>query len=1301
MGFFSNFFQSTVGKVITIAAAVAVTAFTGGAAAGLFGLAQGAGGFIAAAAGLSGAAAAAVGLAGSLVAAALVTSALISRSPTDPLAGTNMSLAEVLQGTRVLSSAQTSNSLPWVIGNAYLSGQVFDTVLSTDQQTIWYAIAISEVGSNQTFAFDLQKTYWGDKLIAFDGTDTTKVASLTDNAGTVDTKIAGNVFMYFYTNGSSSGQNTSRTAIDVMSDAGIPAGNRWPASNTVFQTAFVIVKIIYNQTAGVTGLVSPKFRITSNAAYQKPGTIWYEYMTNTRFGLGFPAAIVDQTSANAWDAYADEVITYTPAAGGSATQPRYRLNGVIDTKQRFRSNLDLIMANADGFLRFDELNNKWQVLPNQAGTSVFSFSDDNIIGAFTFSPKPLKDSYTSAIISFPDAAIRDQQNNVYLDVPNNLLTPNIPYNPLSLTYALTTDSIQAQYLANRLLEQAQEDLVIQFNASFNAAGIQAGDVIDVTNSTFGWVGKLFRVAEVREQMDDSFGLSVNLLCVEYNAAVYDNFSITQFTPAPNTNLADPTFFGTLVAPTITNALPTTSVPSFDVNITVPSAGVANEMDIFYGNSNNPLLASLLAALPNPSSGAYAQSSTLVYTTSTLPAGTYYFFSRAKNTISQSAFSSPSNPFVWDPQPASTSSGVSINAQWQPAVVLVPANSSNVATQVGQTTALSLYLGTALLNFSNVNNDPAMPNNSWRIDTVNISTGLTLTGPVAGATTATWTVADMTVSSGTLTVSLRYKNNAGVVTSIGGTLVGFTEVVQATGGASAYLNQSPLVIYQNADGTFPTVASNLVFSINNAGTIITKTQPITPDSSGFITYGTATGDAGITVTTTGAGTRVGSVNFTQTSSGISLTGVVQIALLAPTNTTYTIYRRSATTAPETAPATPTGGVLNTATGFISTLPVGWSASIPAGTNVLYQSQITINYQRGTGLFTITAAWSSPTQSSQTLSNGASYSWNLNGSLYIPRVVTATVYYQFTATDTNPPATPTGGTISLFANAFTVTAPAPWLSTYNQDTYNLTYSSTATLYSVSDTQNYTPSWGVPGFIYNPAGKIASVFIVRLGAQPAIVPAPLNLELPSVFLRNQPRYGDAVVVQYSNPQTYVSFVYNGSGWAQAASFINGDQVISGTLTAAQIKAATITGDKIAAGTIAASNLIVNQLSAITANMGTLTSGTITGGSITSNTSLTVGSSPAISGTTMSGSGAIINPTGTGTFALGNANTNLTFNGTQITANGRFVGGGNVLQDGTNIITNGTNQLTVGTINSGQVTNGNRYTYAASLTTTRTLDF
>jgi hypothetical protein len=64
--------------------------------------------------------------------------------------------------------------------------------------------------------------------------------------------------------------------------------------------------------------------------------------------------------------------------------------------------------------------------------------------------------------------------------------------------------------------------------------------------------------------------------------------------------------------------------------------------------------------------------------------------------------------------------------------------------------------------------------------------------------------------------------------------------------------------------------------------------------------------------------------------------------------------------------------------------------------------------------------------------------------------------------------------------------------------------------------------------------------------------------------------------------------------------------------------------------------------------------------------GSSPAISGSTMTGSGAVVNSSGT--FALGNPTTNISFNGTQMTLNGNIVATQNINPNALSFTASGT---------------------------------
>ena len=139
-------------------------------------------------------------------------------------------------GARQQVPPANNNSIPVVYGDAWLGGVFVDAVLSTDQKTMYYVLAISSISSDAsaTFSFDTQKFYYGDRLITFDTTDQTKVVSLTDGASppNVDDKINGKLYISLYTS-TNAGVITpiNGTAPNVtMGGADIPVALRWPAS---------------------------------------------------------------------------------------------------------------------------------------------------------------------------------------------------------------------------------------------------------------------------------------------------------------------------------------------------------------------------------------------------------------------------------------------------------------------------------------------------------------------------------------------------------------------------------------------------------------------------------------------------------------------------------------------------------------------------------------------------------------------------------------------------------------------------------------------------------------------------------------------------------------------------------------------------------------------------------------------------------------------------------------------------------------------------------------------------------------
>jgi hypothetical protein len=559
-------------------------------------------------------------------------------------------------GVRQQVPPSAVNAIPIVYGNAYLGGTFVDAVLTTDQTTMYYVLTVSCISPDGQFTFDTADMYYGDRKITFDGSDLTKVVSLTDEAGNVDSKINGNLYINLYRSnaaGTITPLNSASLPSAVMGGSDIAAGQQWTGTRQMNGLGFAIVKLIYNRDAGTTQLSPITFKVSHTlrgTGVAKPGDVWYDYITNTVYGGAVEVAFVDSTSRTTLNTYSDATITFENSSGVPSTQARYRINGVLDAGESVLSNIDRIMSSCDSWMTYNAALGQWAVVVNKPESTAYAFNDNNIIGDIRVSATDITSSINQVEARFPFKENRDQANFINIETPSGLLYPNEPVNKYSITYDLVNDSVQAHYLANRLLEQAREDLIVSFNTTYFGIQVDAGDVVSVTNTDFGWSAKLFRVMKVNEASLADGSLGARLELSEYNAQVYDDQTIRQFSPVPNSGLSNVGFFSALTAPTVANISTIATVPHFDFVCVIPAVGRVIQIELFYTTSPTPAISDWeswgFQNLPN--SKPYTPSASVTFANITLPFGTYYFAYKVINEIGASALSALSTALVWNP-----------------------------------------------------------------------------------------------------------------------------------------------------------------------------------------------------------------------------------------------------------------------------------------------------------------------------------------------------------------------------------------------------------------------------------------------------------------------------------------------------------------------------------------------------------------------------------------------------------------------------------------------------------------------------
>jgi len=617
-------------------------------------------------------------------------------------------------GGRVQLPPATDNKIPVVYGSAYIGGSIIDAMLSTDQKTMWYVVALAEKTDNGTISFG--NIYYDGKLVQF-GTNGA-VTQLINNSTTPsqsDTRVNGFLDIYLYRNGSSDPTNSSFTAQQVLSTTnGVPSGQDWGVNDTMTDCAFAIVKVKYSTDAGTTSLGALMAQIINTESGQttgvyRPGTALRDYMQNTRYGCAIPLSQIDTDSLDDVNTYSDQNITYTPVGGGSATQKRYRINGPLDTSRNCLDNLQFLVDTCDSWLQYSELQGKWKVVLNKAynqnpdGQTIndlFIVNSSNLVGGIEISPIDLNETYNEVEVAYPNYNIKDQTDYQIIDLFDtnpSLLSQNEAINRLNITLPLVNNAVQAKYLAARRIFQSREDLVISFRTDYSGIQVEAGDVIRVYHETYGWDadngfpdGKLFRVSEVIEEKDGNGNLFASFRAFEYNATVYADDPVQDFVPAFNTGLKDPNIISPPCDPVVTSFTDSDGlVTGFEVESCVPEEGLVLYMDFNYGNNSN-VLTHLLYRTVQQSNGtpfinspdiANGNVTSVSIDVNDLPAGNLYWSVTARNNTAGRR-SGSGNVFPWSganiqPYDPNTGNGGLNGNQYRPNSVTYTTISNNV------------------------------------------------------------------------------------------------------------------------------------------------------------------------------------------------------------------------------------------------------------------------------------------------------------------------------------------------------------------------------------------------------------------------------------------------------------------------------------------------------------------------------------------------------------------------------------------------------------------------------------------------
>jgi len=568
------------------------------------------------------------------VAAAFGLMRWVSGSQQPPSSGTTSVVSN-----RIQVPPATDNKIPVAYGKSYFNGTIIDVQLTNNNKSMYAAIVLCETTGNllstgSASSITIDNIYLDNKKITFKS-DGTTVDYVTDDTGVVDTNPSGLMGIYLYKGGSAYPMlpcqpGTTTPITGTVPNAAYTIMPGWDNTYNANNTIFAIVKLNYDQSKGQHNIPNLKFHVCNTMTL--PGDCLYDYMTNGLYGANIPSGLINTSSVSALNTYSAQSVTYSPYSA----QQRYTINGLISTSQKVLTNMDLIAASAASYITYDISSGQWAVLIQKVTAQSFTFNDSNILGQVNATGTALDTFYNSVEVQFPYAYLRDQSNYVRADLSTAALDYNEPINVLKVQYGLINNVVQATIIANILLRQSREDLVVVFKTDFSSYNLQVGDVFGLTNGTYGFTNKPFRVIKLVKTESETGELTIEVTGLAYDDNVYTVSNISSFIPTigPGYSIPNLGAIATPIAPTLTSST-ISSQPSITVTATIPT-GVVTDME-FWASSDGTVY-KFQGSTRNPNSGPFTSGTTTQFKTIELQTATWYFKVRAANSQGTSAFS---------------------------------------------------------------------------------------------------------------------------------------------------------------------------------------------------------------------------------------------------------------------------------------------------------------------------------------------------------------------------------------------------------------------------------------------------------------------------------------------------------------------------------------------------------------------------------------------------------------------------------------------------------------------------------------
>ena len=281
--------------------------------------------------------------------------------------------------------------------------------------------------------------------------------------------------------------------------------------------AYAYLRLEYDSEVWTNGLPEVTFQVqgvkvastsdgTSLSYSHNPARCVLNYLVNTRYGKGIDPADLDLPSFASAETYCDS--------------HGFHCRGNVVTSGTLYSNLIDLLSSCRGYIAF---GNKYRLLIDKASSETpFEITEANTIGSLEYSLSGKETMFNKLTAKFLDEDTEYKDNVKVLD-SSALRTKDNGMEleaeiPLPFTKTLTT----VTQMLTEEINQSRQSHTIGVKCTVEAINLEVGDLVNVTNETFGITQKTFRVLNTVIESNNE----ISLLCKEYDADVYGSSIIT-------------------------------------------------------------------------------------------------------------------------------------------------------------------------------------------------------------------------------------------------------------------------------------------------------------------------------------------------------------------------------------------------------------------------------------------------------------------------------------------------------------------------------------------------------------------------------------------------------------------------------------------------------------------------------------------------------------------------------------------------------------------------------------------------------